>query len=70
MPSRSDKKDALTLAAHFSGLELEFIDGVNGSDVTSKAVPQVLHPSKLRILKPAHLLGEIRTGTLPNLLVP
>ncbi|KAH8591350.1 hypothetical protein B0O99DRAFT_690711 [Bisporella sp. PMI_857] len=39
MPTRRDKRDALTLSAYFSGLELEFVDGVNGSEVSTKEYP-------------------------------
>ncbi|KAF2838870.1 glycosyltransferase family 25 protein [Patellaria atrata CBS 101060] len=40
MPNRSDKRDALTLSAYLTGLDVEFIDGVNGSLVSEKAYPQ------------------------------
>lgn len=41
MPSRTDKRDALTISAYFSGLDIEFVDGVNGSLVSPKAYPVV-----------------------------
>ena len=41
MPHRSDKRDALTLSAYLTGLEIEFVDGPNGSDVSEKAYPPV-----------------------------
>jgi hypothetical protein len=42
MPNRSDKRDALALSAYLTGLEVEFIDGVNGSLVSQREYPQVL----------------------------
>ena len=41
MPSRTDKRDALALSAYLSGIEIEFIDGVNGSLVPERAYPAV-----------------------------
>jgi hypothetical protein len=41
MPSRTDKRDALTLAAYLTGIEIEFIDGPNGSLISAKAAPPV-----------------------------
>lgn len=49
MPSRTDKKDALVLAAASSGLDLEFVDGVDGDDVIEKALP----PTKGNVAKGA-----------------
>jgi hypothetical protein len=42
MPNRSDKRDALVLSAYLSGLELEFIDGVDPATIPEKAYPQVM----------------------------
>ncbi|RDW76142.1 hypothetical protein BP5796_06963 [Coleophoma crateriformis] len=39
MPSRTDKRDALILSAHLTGIDLEFIDGVKPEEVSEKAVP-------------------------------
>lgn len=41
MPNRSDKRDALALSAYLSGLEIEFIDGVDPTSISPKAYPQV-----------------------------
>lgn len=41
MPNRSDKRDALSLSAYLTGLDIEFIDGVNGSLVSERAYPLV-----------------------------
>ncbi|KAI1880576.1 hypothetical protein JX265_000816 [Neoarthrinium moseri] len=39
LPSRTDRRDSMVLAAALSGLEIEFIDGVVGSAVPDKAIP-------------------------------
>ncbi|RDW82818.1 hypothetical protein BP6252_03930 [Coleophoma cylindrospora] len=39
MPSRTDKRDALILSAHLTGIDLEFVDGVKPEEVSEKAVP-------------------------------
>ncbi|KAH8600700.1 hypothetical protein B0O99DRAFT_287006 [Bisporella sp. PMI_857] len=39
MPSRTDKRDALVLSAHVSGLDIEFADGVNGTEMSKKETP-------------------------------
>jgi len=41
MPNRSDKRDALTLSAYLSGIEFEFVDGVNGSLMSERSYPVV-----------------------------
>ena len=41
LPNRRDKRDAVTLSAYISGLEIEFVDGVNGSEVSTKEWPEV-----------------------------
>ena len=47
LPSRTDHKDSMTLAAHFTGLEVEFVDGV--TEVESKALP----PNDTELSQPA-----------------
>jgi hypothetical protein len=47
MPNRSDKRDALALSAYLSGLELEFIDGVDPATIPEKAYPQVRSSQKM-----------------------
>ena len=42
MPSRSDKRDSVALAAYLLGLQVDFIDGINGSEINPKAYPQVI----------------------------
>lgn len=37
LPSRSDRRDLLTLGALQTDVELEWIDGVQGSDISPKA---------------------------------
>lgn len=39
MPTRSDRRDSLTLAAAATGMRIEFIDGMHGEDVIDKALP-------------------------------
>ncbi|KAJ1331934.1 glycosyl transferase family 25 [Microdochium nivale] len=39
MPSRTDRRDAITLSAALSGFRVEFIDGLVGKDVSDKAIP-------------------------------
>lgn len=46
MPNRSDKRDALTLSGYLSGIEFEFVDGVNGSLMSERAYPAVYYESK------------------------
>jgi hypothetical protein len=41
MPHRVDKKDTLALMALVSDLDIEFIDGVNGSSIHPSAMPPV-----------------------------
>jgi hypothetical protein len=41
MPHRVDKKDTLALMALLSDLDIEFIDGVNGSAMHPSAMPPV-----------------------------
>ncbi|KAL2255592.1 hypothetical protein VTK26DRAFT_3058 [Humicola hyalothermophila] len=39
LPSRTDRRDAMTLAAALSGLSITWIDGVAGKDVSAKVLP-------------------------------
>lgn len=41
MPGRSDKRDMMALTAHLSGIQFEFVDGVNGANVPVVARPDV-----------------------------
>jgi hypothetical protein len=41
MPSRTDKRDYLALMGLVSGLNIEFADGVNGSDMHPRSFPSV-----------------------------
>ncbi|KAJ8131583.1 hypothetical protein O1611_g2048 [Lasiodiplodia mahajangana] len=47
LPSRSDRRDGLSLAAALSDIELEFIDGVDATSIPEKALP---HTSKHSLL--------------------
>lgn len=46
MPSRTDKRDAMVLAAFYTGIDLEFVDAVAGADVPLKAYPQDWPPNE------------------------
>jgi hypothetical protein len=39
LPSRTDHLDAIALAAAFTGLDIDIIDGVDGNSVPAKALP-------------------------------
>ena len=39
LPERSDKRDALSLAASVSGIKLNYLDGIRGENVPDKALP-------------------------------
>lgn len=41
MPLRYDKRDMMALTAHLTGIDIEFVDGVNGSNVPIVARPDV-----------------------------
>ena len=41
LPSRPDRRDLLTLGALHTGVKLEWIDGVDGADLSQKAWPVV-----------------------------
>jgi len=41
MPQRTDKRDALSLAAGVTGFQFEFVDGVDGDTITELAIPVV-----------------------------
>ncbi|KAI8945249.1 hypothetical protein F4801DRAFT_568979 [Xylaria longipes] len=40
LPSRTDRRDGMSLAAALSNIEFEFIDGVDGSTIPDNALPQ------------------------------
>jgi len=40
MPHRRDKRDVVALAAYLAGLEIEFVDGVNGSEISKAERPE------------------------------
>jgi hypothetical protein len=39
LPTRTDLRDTVSLAAAFTGLDVEFVDGVIGSEISQKALP-------------------------------
>ncbi|RYP71476.1 hypothetical protein DL770_008124 [Monosporascus sp. CRB-9-2] len=39
LPERSDKRDAMALASTLTGFRVEWVDGVNGEQISDKAVP-------------------------------
>ena len=56
LPSRTDRRDGMTLSAALSNLEIEFVDGVLGETVPDKAIP--LAPELER--PPAPVVGSWR----------
>jgi hypothetical protein len=58
LKERSDKRDAIALAASLTGFQVDFHDSVNGDDVTDKARPPVCTTS-LRpfLIVNSHLQG-------------
>ncbi|KAK9795975.1 putative Glycosyltransferase family 28 N-terminal domain-containing protein [Seiridium cardinale] len=51
LPSRTDRRDSLTLAAALSDLDIELIDGVLGSTVPDRAIPSI--PGQRRLPDPS-----------------
>ncbi|TPX09593.1 uncharacterized protein E0L32_009194 [Thyridium curvatum] len=47
LPERSDKRDAIALSAALTGFDVEWIDGVRGTDIPDKAVPFGVDRKKL-----------------------
>jgi hypothetical protein len=47
LPARTDHLDAIALAAAFTGLDIDIIDGVRGSSVPAKALPPDTAAAKL-----------------------
>lgn len=41
LPSRTDRRDGMVLAAAVSNIRLEFVDGVNGADIPDKSIPSL-----------------------------
>lgn len=41
MPSRTDRRDGMTLQAALSNMEIEFIDSSDGTDIPDKALPNM-----------------------------
>ena len=39
LPTRTDRRDAIVLAATLSNFEIEFVDGVRGETVPDKVIP-------------------------------
>lgn len=39
MPERSDKRDALSLAASLTNLTFDYVNGVGGHEIPTKALP-------------------------------
>ncbi|KND88357.1 hypothetical protein TOPH_06972 [Tolypocladium ophioglossoides CBS 100239] len=48
LPSRTDRRDGMTLQAALSNLDIRFVDGVVGSNVLEKAVPKPQNKEHLR----------------------
>ena len=39
MPERSDKRDAMTLAASLTGFNVDYVDGIRGDTIPNKSLP-------------------------------
>jgi len=39
LPDRYDKRDVWALASKASSMDIEFVDGIRGDEMTAKAVP-------------------------------
>lgn len=46
MAGRTDKKDALTLAASWSDIDIVWMQGVSFEDMPTKAIPEVSPPAR------------------------
>ena len=44
MAERTDRRDGLALASHFSGFDVEFFEGVRGDSISENAKPMVSLP--------------------------
>ncbi|KAK9241568.1 hypothetical protein V1506DRAFT_215890, partial [Lipomyces tetrasporus] len=53
MPERTDRQDAMNLAASMSGLKLRLINGVDGESMSAKAIPD--NNAKKWTLRPSEL---------------
>ena len=61
MPSRTDKLDAMTLAASLTGFEFDVLEGIQGDTVSQKALSGV---SLLPLSSQAYtLMIQIRNGS-------
>lgn len=47
LPSRTDRRDGMLLQAALTDVDIEFIDGVLGKDVTENAIPRPKKDQKL-----------------------
>ncbi|KAK4238965.1 glycosyltransferase [Achaetomium macrosporum] len=48
LPSRTDRRDGMVLQAALSNMEIEFVDGVMGSEVPDKAIPMAKGRERLK----------------------
>lgn len=48
LASRTDRRDGMVLQAALSNMEINFVDGVKGEDVSDKAIPQSVKHDRLR----------------------
>lgn len=51
MPSRTDRRDAISLAAAVSGMEVDFIAGVGGDSIPEAALPPVGSSESVKLSK-------------------
>jgi len=51
MPSRTDRRDAISLAAAVSGMDVDFIEGVGGDSIPEAALPPVGSSESVKLSK-------------------
>ena len=46
MPARTDKRDAVSISAAMTDFRFDWVDGVDGTLVSPKAIPEVRHRAR------------------------
>jgi hypothetical protein len=60
LPSRSDKRDAMTLAAKLTNLDITWIDGINGSSMSTSEIPPAFFDTNITALSKLAQIGSWR----------
>ena len=64
MPNRRDKRDTLTLSAYLTGIDVEFVDGVNVTYFSRKEYPNVRYTAQTILgaaTNPKNRIGTMRS---------